>query len=86
MPAPTNAEFVPVNFLPAQVNVERRADGTLVLRSPEPLGAYARCLGEYLEHWAQARPDPSYLAQREGDDWRTLGQRRDWDAYDLAVA
>jgi hypothetical protein len=50
-------EFVPVNFLPAKVDCERRTDGTIVLRSPQPLGAYARCLGEHLERWAQERPE-----------------------------
>jgi feruloyl-CoA synthase len=65
-------EFIPVSFLPARVAVERRSDGGLILRSPEPLGAYARCLGEYLEHWARARPDQIYLAQRAGETWRTL--------------
>src|SRR5262245_46744006 len=68
----TGAEFVPVNFLPARVEAERRADGSLVLRSPEPLGAYARCLGEYLEQWAKDRPNLVFLAQRDGDDWRRL--------------
>ena len=66
------AAFVPVNFLPARVEVERRDGGVMVLRSPEPLGSYARCLGEYLEHWAQVRPHQVYLAQRAGDAWRTL--------------
>ena len=65
-------EFVPVNFLPARVAVERRDDGALVLRSPEPLAPYARCLGEHLERWANERPDQTYLAQREGKAWRTL--------------
>jgi feruloyl-CoA synthase len=65
-------EYLPVNFLPPRVEVERRAGGTLVLRSPEPLGAYPRCLGESLERWANDRPDVVYLAQRHGDDWRTL--------------
>jgi feruloyl-CoA synthase len=65
-------EFVPVNFLPAKVDCERRAGGTLVLRSPEPLGAYTRCLGEHLERWANERPETVFLAQRDGDDWRRL--------------
>jgi feruloyl-CoA synthase len=65
-------EFVPVSFLPAQVDCERRADGTIVLRSPEPLGAYARCLGEHLERWAKERPEAVFLAQRDGDSWRKL--------------
>ncbi len=72
MPESASFEFVPVNFLPARVKVEPRADGALVLRSPEPLQAYARCLGEHLERWAVERPDQTYLAQRDGEAWRTL--------------
>jgi len=65
-------EFVPVNFLPARVEVERRGDGVLILRSPEALAPYQRCLGEYLEHWAHERPDQIFLAQRDGETWRAL--------------
>lgn len=72
MPNLTDSEFVSVNFLPARVNVERRGDGTLVLCSPEPLSDYARCLGEYVEHWAKERPDQVYLAQRGGNNWLAL--------------
>lgn len=68
----TRAERIPINFLPAQVDVERRAGGTLVLRSPEPLRPYARCLGEYLERWAAEKPHETFLAQREGGDWRRI--------------
>ena len=65
-------EFVPVNFLDAQVEIERRENGTLVLRSPVPPAPYARCLGEFLERWAREKPEQIYLAQREGNEWRTL--------------
>ena len=27
-------------------------DGSFVLRSPEPLKPYARCVGDWLERWA----------------------------------
>ncbi len=64
--------FITVNFLPARVEVERSDGGTLVLRSPEVLQPYARCLGEYLERWAIERPQQIYLAQRAGDEWRTI--------------
>jgi len=65
--------LVPVNFLPARVAIERRGDGTIVLRSPEPLAPYARCMGEYLELWAIRKPDSLFLAERRDDgSWRTL--------------
>jgi len=60
----TTADLIPIKFLPARVDVERRADGILVLRSPEPLRPLARCLGEYLEWWAAEKPDDVFLAQR----------------------
>lgn len=71
----TMTEFVPVNFLDAQVEVERRPDGTIILRSPVPPAPYARCLGEFLERWASEKPEQIFLAQREGDEWRTLNYR-----------
>ena len=40
--------------------------GAFMLRSPEPLQPYARCVGEWLEQWArdtpQAPPLPSPTA------------------------
>jgi feruloyl-CoA synthase len=61
-----------MDFLPAKVDIERRIDGTIVLRSPEPLSSYPRCLGEYLERWAELKPEATFLAQRLGDGWRML--------------
>lgn len=48
-------------------------DGGFVLRSPEPLRPYARCIGEWLERWAAETPDAPAFAERcaEGD-WRRL--------------
>ncbi|MGB1277588.1 MAG: AMP-binding protein, partial [Nannocystaceae bacterium] len=48
-------------LLPARVEVEALAGGTLVLRSPVALGEYPRCLSEYLEHWARATPEHVFL-------------------------
>jgi len=58
---------------PADVRVERRADGTLRLRSPHALGPYPRCLTERLVHWAREAPERDFLAQRtEGGGWRRV--------------
>jgi feruloyl-CoA synthase len=56
---------------PATV-VERRADGTIVMRSPHALGPYPAKLTERLEHWARAAPERVLFAQRAGSSWRTL--------------
>jgi feruloyl-CoA synthase len=68
----TAAESLPIKFLPARVDVEHRADRTMVLRSPEVLRPYARCWGEYLERWAVEKPDEVFLAQRADDGWRKI--------------
>jgi feruloyl-CoA synthase len=48
-------------------------DGSFVLRSPEPLQPYARCVGEWLEHWAQATPDaPAFAERTPQGGWRRL--------------
>ena len=61
-----------MNLLPAAVDVERRHDGTLVLRSPAPIAPYRRCLGEHLEYWANHKPDGVFLSQRQGEGWRSI--------------
>jgi feruloyl-CoA synthase len=68
----TKAPFASLHFAPAAVEVERRADGVLVLRSPQPLQPYARCLGDYLERWAREAPERCFLAERAGVGWRRL--------------
>ncbi|MBX3608884.1 MAG: feruloyl-CoA synthase [Hydrogenophaga sp.] len=52
--------------------VEHRADGSFVLRSSEPLGDHARCVGDWLEHWAQHTPAALAVAERAGDGWRRM--------------
>jgi feruloyl-CoA synthase len=49
------------------------ADGAFVLRHPEPLQAHARCVGDWLEHWAHATPAAPFLSERGADGgWRRL--------------
>jgi feruloyl-CoA synthase len=59
-------------FAPARVTVEQRADGSAILRSPEPLGPFARAAGEWLVQWAAAAPERTFLAERSGDGWRRV--------------
>ena len=55
-------------------------DGSVVLRSPEPLKPYARCIGEWLERWARETPEAPAFAERGANgSWRRLtwGQTRE---------
>ena len=67
------APLRPVKLGAQDVRVECRADGSFLLRSPQPLGPYPAKLTERLEHWAHATPDRIFLAQREASgSWRTV--------------
>lgn len=43
---------------------ERKADGSIWLKSATPLQAYARSAGDWLEQWARDTPDAVFLAER----------------------
>ena len=57
-----------------EATVERQADGSLVLRSTEPLQAYPARLSDRLEHWAREAPNRTLVAQRGADGpWVRIG-------------
>lgn len=51
-----------------------RGDGSRILRSGIPLpDTYARCVGDWLEHWARLQPDELFLAERNAaGEWDKL--------------
>ena len=60
-------------FATPQIAGERRADGSMVLRSTRGLGSVPRSLGVLLERWAAAVPDRLFLAERTASGgWRHL--------------
>jgi feruloyl-CoA synthase len=53
--------------------VERAANGTVRMRSTEPLRRFAERLTDRLEQWAADAPDRVLVARRhQGGDWRTI--------------
>jgi feruloyl-CoA synthase len=67
------ARIRPVALGPQDVIAEHRADGTILLRSPQPLGRYPDKLTERLEFWAAETPTQIFLAQRDANGaWRTI--------------
>jgi feruloyl-CoA synthase len=69
-----------LRFAPATVDVEHRADGSMVLRSPQTLRAYESCAGEWLAKWAREAPERVFLAERAGDTWRRVAYAQALDA------
>ena len=56
----------------AELTVEERDGGEVLLHNPKPLGrTFPHTLGA-LDHWAAAAPTRTWLAERSGDGWRTL--------------
>src|ERR1700693_3050411 len=70
-----------LRFAPAKVQIERRADGAMILRSPLKLGAHARAVGEWLGDWGRPAPARTFLPERGGEGWRKVGYR---EALELA--
>jgi feruloyl-CoA synthase len=69
----TRPPLRPVKLGPADVVVERRSDGAILLRSPHPLPPFPTKLTERLVHWANAAPQRVFLAQRDAAGaWRAL--------------
>src|SRR4051794_4484191 len=64
-------------FATPAIVAERRADGSILLKSTTPLLPAARCVGDWLEQWAQAAPDRIFLGERAGADapWTTITYR-----------
>jgi feruloyl-CoA synthase len=60
---------------PRTVRIDRD-DGSIILRSPEPLQPYARCVGEWVERWARETPDAIAIGERDRKGaWRRLSWR-----------
>ncbi len=76
----TAADFVPgfraIRLGPYEGRVEHRADGTVLVRSTDPLRDYPTRHTERLQRWAAERPHNCFLAQRQPDGgWRRLNYR-----------
>ena len=66
----------------------RRVDlggGSFLLRSPEPLAPYARCIGEWLEHWAHETPDALAFAEPAVEPAKGSWRRLSWRGLRLQV-
>ena len=70
---------------PRQVQQEPLANGGFVLRSPEALQPHARCVGEWLEHWAALTPHALAFAEPAPAGAATAWTRLSWQALRARV-
>jgi feruloyl-CoA synthase len=66
-------------FAARQVNIETREGGTLILRSPVPIGTIEPSVCVYLRQWSKQAPTRIFLAQpRQHGDWETIEYQLMW--------
>ena len=72
------APFRDARYAPRALRVETHGD-TLILRNPMPYSEAVRTTTEPLARWAAEAPDRVWLAERDGEGWRTVtyAQARD---------
>jgi feruloyl-CoA synthase len=72
--AASRREYPETLFATPDIVAERRADGSIWLRSMTPLQSAARCVGDWLEHWARQTPERIFLGERSSVDapWTTI--------------
>jgi feruloyl-CoA synthase len=67
------APLRPVRLGVPQPELERRADGTILIRSRTPLPIYDARVTDALARWAEEAPDRLFLAHRDPDgSWRRM--------------
>jgi feruloyl-CoA synthase len=61
-------------FATPSIAAEHRANGSIWLRSTTRLEPHARCVGDWLEHWARQTPGRIFLGERQNPDapWSTV--------------
>jgi feruloyl-CoA synthase len=72
MNAVTAHPLRPIRFNDPAVDVEHRPDGAILLRPRDALPAYPDRLSDRLLHWAEVSPDRTFIAERDGDGWRSV--------------
>jgi feruloyl-CoA synthase len=75
--AASRRELPEALFATPDIVAERRADGSIWLKSMTPLQPAARCIGDWLEHWARQTPERIFLGERSSVDapWTTVTYR-----------
>ena len=69
--SPNPAPFRDARYAPRALEVDRRGEA-LILRNPMPYSDAVQTVTAPLARWAVEAPDRVWLAERDGDGWRTV--------------
>ena len=69
--SPATAPFRDARYAPRALDVEQRGDA-LILRNPMPYSDVVQTVTAPLARWAIEAPDRVWLAERDGEGWRTI--------------
>ncbi len=68
-----SAPVRPVRLEAPDIELERRPDGCILIRSKHPLDAYPDRITDRLVHWAKQTPDAVFMAARDDKgEWRKI--------------
>src|SRR3981189_1375513 len=66
-------------FAPREIRIEKRPDGTLVLRSPIAFETPQWSILDFIPEWAEKAPQRVFLAQRGRDgEWQKISYAELW--------
>ena len=72
-PGATPHKIRDIRLAPTEVVLDRKADGTIYVRSKMPLGDYPKRMTDRLDYWAAQKPNETFIAQRTKEGpWRRL--------------
>jgi feruloyl-CoA synthase len=78
-----DAPLRPVPFFSPEVKLAVQADGSLLMRSLEPLADYNDRIGDWLDHWAVHAPDRAFLVEQTNNGERSIPYG---EAYESALS
>jgi feruloyl-CoA synthase len=67
-----DAPLRPVRFFSPEVELIRRVDGSLLMRSVESLGDYNSRVGEWLDRWAREAPGRTFMVEQTPTGERSI--------------
>ena len=75
-----------ISYAPVAVDAERRSNGTTILRSRTPLAPYDPSLAALFRAAVENQPERIFLAERNGEQWRTLTYAQARQSVDALAA